>query len=363
MRGGGAVRSGEALAVSQASRVSMQEVADRAGVALSSVSRVVSGHRDVSPVMRERVLRVVADLGYEPDILARSLRRGQTMTVGFVVGNIANPLLAEIALGAETRLREAGYAMLLANSMDDPALDSAHIRLFRQRRVDGLLLSLTDDRDPDLAAELARANVPAVLVDRDAARYPGVAAVLYDHASGVERATEALIELGHTHLALINGPPASRPARERASALRRVLRRHPEAAGLVRSGAFSAQHGESTMASLLAQDNEAVPTAVIAGSNQILVGVLRALRRANVIIPKDLSVVTCDDQPLSELFDPPLATISRQPHELGEVSAELLLEQLNGGPARSVVLPTSFRPTESCAPPRQPARRRRGGGG
>src|SRR5580698_9918271 len=104
-------------------RISMKEVAQRAGVAPSSISRVLSGHPNVSDVMRNRVTDAVAALGYEPDHLAQSLRRGATMTVGFVVGDISNPVLSENALGAETRLREAGYSMLLVNSMTDPQLD------------------------------------------------------------------------------------------------------------------------------------------------------------------------------------------------------------------------------------------------
>src|SRR3954467_4303046 len=90
----------------------IKEVADRAGVAMSSVSRVLSGHPDVSPAMRDRVMTVVAEIGYQPDLLAQSLRRRATLSVGFVVGDIANPLLAEIVKGAERTLRDSGYSML-----------------------------------------------------------------------------------------------------------------------------------------------------------------------------------------------------------------------------------------------------------
>ena len=165
----------------------MQQVAERAGVAMSSVSRVVSGHPDVSKVMRNRVLDAVAALGYEPDLLAQSLRRGATMTVGFVVGNIANPLFASIALGAELRLRNAGYTMLLANSIDDPSLDRTHIRLFAQRRVDGLMLSITDETDVEMHRVLQRAHRPTVLVDRDIPELHA-SAVLTDNAGGIELA-------------------------------------------------------------------------------------------------------------------------------------------------------------------------------
>src|SRR3954469_23808753 len=120
---------------------SMTEVADAAGVAMSSVSRVLSGHPDVSDEMRARVMLAVEKLGYTPDMLAQSLRRRATLSIGFVAGDISNPLMASIVKGAETELRRGEYSMLLANSEGDPDRDAEHIRLFGQRRVDGLMLS------------------------------------------------------------------------------------------------------------------------------------------------------------------------------------------------------------------------------
>jgi LacI family transcriptional regulator len=330
-------------------RIGMQDVADRAGVALSSVSRVLSGHPDVSDVMRNRVLDAVAALGYERDLLAQGLRRGVSMTIGFVVGNISNPLFAEIALGAERELRNAGYTMLLADSFADPALDQSNIRLLVQRRVDGLLLSVTDELATESAAVLDRANTPAVLVDRDTSKLPVASAVLSDHASGIESATTTLINLGHRRIALVNGPADVRPARERAAALRRACHRHPGVTAVVRNGTFTREHGESATTALFNERD--LPTAIIAGSNQILVGVLRVLRAKGLSVPRDLSLVTCDDVPLSEFLEPPLATISRDPEEMGRVAAVLLLEQIRGQKPRSVTLPTGFRITESCAAP------------
>src|SRR5579871_6034434 len=105
----------------------MREVADAAGVAMSTVSRVISGHPDVSPEMRDRVQRVVERLGYEPHFLAQSLRRGATLSVGFTVSDIANPVIAQYARGAEMVLREAGYTLLVMSAENDPALEYAHI--------------------------------------------------------------------------------------------------------------------------------------------------------------------------------------------------------------------------------------------
>src|SRR5947209_9416080 len=119
-------------------RPSIREVAERAGVAMSSVSRVLSGHAPVSEAMRSRVLRAVDELNYEPHFLAQSLRSGATKTVGFSLSDIANPVIAEHARGAEEVLRAAGYSMLVMNSEHDPLLEASHIRTLQGRRVDGL---------------------------------------------------------------------------------------------------------------------------------------------------------------------------------------------------------------------------------
>src|SRR5215218_5814177 len=164
----------------------MREVADRAGVAMSSVSRVLSNHPDVSAGMRVRVMAAVEELGYKPDLLAQSLRRRETLSVGFVVGDISNPLLAEIVMGSELALREAGYSMLLTSSLGDPELDVAHIRLFEQRRVDGLILSLADERHPPTLATLERSELPIVLVDRELPASIEASRALSDHRAGMK---------------------------------------------------------------------------------------------------------------------------------------------------------------------------------
>ena len=162
----------------------MREVADLADVAISSVSRVLSGHPDVSAAMRDRVLAAVEQLEYEPDFLAQSLRRGQTLSVGFVLADISNPLMADIVLGAEAAMRSAGYSLLLMNSENQPELDIAHIRFFQSRRVDGMILSLTSDDDPGIRELLRGLDVPIVLVDRTLPPEYRASAVYNDHADG-----------------------------------------------------------------------------------------------------------------------------------------------------------------------------------
>jgi LacI family transcriptional regulator len=296
--------------------------------------------------MRNRVLDAVAAVGYEPNLLARSLRSGPTKTVGIVLSDISNPLTAQIALGAERAAQAAGYTVLLTNSTNRSDLDASHIRLLRQRRADGLILQLADDRDSEAASLLSADGVPLVFVDRSTEQVPRASAVISDHAVGMAAAVVHLISLGHRHIALVNGSVSVRPARERAAALRRASKERKDVTATVRSGDFGAEHGLRATLDLL--QGPEPPTAIIAGGNQIFVGVLQAIRKLHLRLPQDVSLVTCDDVPLAKLFDPPISTISRDPEEMGRVAIELLLEQMRGGQPRTVVLGTTFQPDASC---------------
>jgi LacI family transcriptional regulator len=348
-RGRRRTEAGYPPAASLADRSGMREVADRAGVAMSSVSRVLSGHPDVSATMHDRVMAAVEELGYEPNMLAQMLRRGATQTVGFVVGDISNPLLAQIALGAEVGLREAGYAMLLMNSVNDPALDASHIRLLQQRRVDGLLLSVSDETSEKTVAALRRTTTPYVLLDRELPIGDPVSAVLSDHAAGIAAAVAHLAELGHQRVALVAGSPHVRPTRERISSIEDAAALYPGLVCQVRAGAFTDTHGAAATRELLS--GRRPPTAIIAGGNQILVGVVAEITARKLRMPRDLSVVTCDNVPLAKFFTPTIATISRDPYEMGAAAARLLLGRLGGEEPQTITLPTTFSAGGSCAAP------------
>jgi LacI family transcriptional regulator len=287
-------------------------------------------------------------MGYEPDMRAQSLRTGVTMTIGFLVSDISNPLLSEIALGAANTFRGAGYTMLLINSGGKSDADVAALRLLRQRRVDALMASITSEQSEALRAELTSMAIPVVMIDRDPMVGGNVSAVLSDHAAGVGAAAATLLDLGHRRIALVNGSTKVRPARERAKALRDACRPFTDSSVMIRSGSFTIEHGERASAELLNADPR--PTAIIAGSNQILIGVMRSIRSAGLRIPDDLSLVTCDAVGMSEFLTPPLATVRRDPEAMGSAAAELLLRQLQGGPAGQTTLATRFVPDVSCGP-------------
>ena len=330
----------------------MKEVAAHAGVALSSVSRVLNDHPDVSEPMRERVLTSIAALGYEPNLLAASLRRGSSQTVGFIVSDIANPLFAEIVTAAQSRLNKAGYAAVVTNSNGDPSRDEELVRLLRWRQVDALVVSLADETHPGVAAELARFEGPVVLLDRRVAGLEGASAVEADHSGGMRQATNHLLALGHRRIALLTGSPNVRPSIERLAAFRDAYLENgdPHPNDLVRQTRFTPEASEAAAAEFL--DQQAPPTAIIAGGNRLLVGVLRALKRRNMEPARDISLISCDDVPLSELYSPPITVIDRDIDQIGDAAAELALEQLDDPTAkpRRVILPTRLVLRDSTVP-------------
>jgi LacI family transcriptional regulator len=328
----------------------MREVADVAGVAMSSVSRVLSGHPDVSRAMHEKVMAAVESLGYTPDMLAQSLRRRATLSIGFVAGDISNPLMASIVKGAEGELRRGRYSMLLMNSEGDADRDAEHIRLFEQRRVDGLMLSLAREDHADTLAALDETDTPRVVVDRHLPPGMNASSVMSDHRSGMRAAAGHLLDLGHRRVGLILGRPV-RPARERLSGLEDAYaeRRLP-GTFTVSEGVLSPEHGRAATRRLL--DVEDPPTAIITGGNQLLAGTLVELRERSLRVGADISVVSCDTISTTELHQPPIAVVRRDTVELGRRAAELLLRRLEGAAApESVTLPTEFVARASCAPP------------
>jgi LacI family transcriptional regulator len=342
--------SGDVARRRAGSRVNIREVAQRAGVAMSSVSRVLSDHPDVSEQMRERVLRAVDELAYEPDWLAQSLRRQETRTIGFVMNDISNPILAQVALGAERVLRESGYSMLVTNSEGVAERDAEHIQLFGRRRVDGLMLATAIEGHRPTIAALRELSVPAVVIDRNLPRSLHLSAAYFDHRTGMRDATNHLLELGHRRITVVLGQHF-RPSIERRRGVEEAYaERGLEPTFDVIEGTYSEEHGrEATRAAL---DRDKPPTAVIAASNQLVIGAIREISSRRLRIGKDLSLVACDEISLTELSNPPIAVVDRDNLEIGRESARLLLRRLGGTTrAESVTLSTRFIPRASAGPP------------
>jgi LacI family transcriptional regulator len=306
--------------------VTIRDVAARAGVSPTTVSHVINATRPVSLGVQARVEAAMAELGFQPNALARSLRRKRTHTVGLIVPDSANPFFAEIGRGIEDTSFANGYSVMLCNSDGDPGRELLYMDLLAQKQVDGILLVPTGNQ-VQLAATLRTRNLPVVVIDRDVPGDPLDRAHI-DNVAGGYLATRHLLDLGHRIIGYIGGPPHLSPAPDRSAGYRHAL----EEAGilvdpqLVAGGNFRDEGGYDGAAALLALPLR--PTAIFAGNDLMAIGALAAACERGVQVPEELSVVGFDDIHLARYLNPPLTTVAQPKYELGVIAAELLIARL-----------------------------------
>ncbi|UCJ14975.1 LacI family transcriptional regulator [Pseudomonas sp. MM211] len=302
----------------------IKDVAARAGISYTTVSHVVNGTRPVSDSVRDKVQAAIAELGYVPSGVARSLRARATGTLGLLVPNASNPYFAELARGIEDHAERNGYSVILCNSDDDGAKQLRYLRVLLERRIDGLIVA-TVTRDAAFAQALAAVRLPLMLVDRS---LDGVSAdrLQIDHEKGGYLATRHLLELGHRRIACIAGPVDTQVAQLRVAGYQRAL----VEAGLPVAEpihcAFTSPAGHAAALGLLSV--EARPTAIFAGNDMIALGVLRAAAERGVRVPLELSLVGFDDIEVSRYLHPALTTVGQHIGQLGERAAERLLQRV-----------------------------------
>ena len=333
-----------------AAPATIRDVASELGMSVATVSRALSQPELLRPETRERVLSVVAKLGYRPNVLARSLRRGQTHAIVLVVPKLS-PFFLEIFAGAEEAAQTAGLAVLLGNSDGKLEREEAYFDQVMSGRADGIIL-LTGALPPAYA-EGKRAIPPMVAVLE---RLPGYDApvVRIDHRTASAEVTKHLIDLGHRRIAHIAGSKAAGSSEHRLAGYKDAL----SAAGipfddaLVVQGSFSMQSGADAMETLLALDEP--PTGVFAGNDEMAFGAVKAARAHGLSVPQDLSMVGFDDQTTAAFYNPPLTTIHTPCREIGRQATQELIEQIAGREVtREVVLPTKLVVRDSTAAPRE----------
>lgn len=331
----------------------IKDVAQRAGVSVTTVSHVLNATRFVSEDARERVEAAVRELAYVPSAVARSLKHNATRTLGMLIPNNSNPYFAEIIRGVEDCCFQAGYNLILCNSDDQPEKQASYVRVLAEKRIDGLVL-VSSGVAPSLAAQLQTLALPVVLVDREV---PGLDCDLVevDHTAGGEIATRHLLELGHPQVVCISGPAGLTPSSQRRAGWKRAL----AAAGIARRegdlvrGDFTSRSGYLAMQNLLARKNR--PSAVFVCNDVMAIGALCAIHEAGLRAPEDISVVGFDDIELAAYTFPPLTTVAQPKQAIGTGTARLLLERVageTGAPRRLILQPelrvrkstTRFRP-------------------
>jgi LacI family transcriptional regulator len=335
----------------------IRDVAVEAGVSLGTASRVANSHKGVNAEMKRRVERAIKKLSYTPDASAQNMRLRSTRTIGILIRDLSSPAFSSFANVAQSMLFQAGYVPLMAGYNDLPERELEILHAFAQRRIDGLIVTMSNDTNSEVAHARARLGIPTILFDRD----PELAqdAIAIDHRDGVKQAMRYLFGLGHQRIALITGQRRVRPGRERIRGFQEAYSEARIVADptLIRASSFSAEYAFDQTTALLRSRNR--PTAIIVGGVNMLPGALRAIRSIGLAIPDDISIVGATNAELSELVTPAITELRVDYPAMGSAASALMLGRLQGtveGGPRVLRFETSLIKRESCAPP--PARRR-----
>ena len=303
----------------------MKDIARLAQVSTSTVSHVINGSRFVSDEIREKVMRIVAELNYTPSAVARSLKVRETKTIGLLVTATNNPFFAEVMAGVEQYCQQHQYNLIIATTGGDAKRLQQNLQTLMHKQVDGLLLMCGDSRfqaDIELAISLPLVVMDWWFTELNADK------ILENSALGGYLATKALIDAGHRKIGIITGNLKKSVAQNRLQGYKNALSEAKIALNphwIVESH-FDFEGGVLGIQSLLTQSSR--PTAVFCCSDTIAVGAYQAIQQQGLRIPQDLSIMGYDDIELARYLSPPISTICQPKAELGKLAVEALLQRI-----------------------------------
>ncbi len=316
----------------------LSEIARRAGVSVSVVSRVLNGDPTVRTRLetRQRVLQVAKELNYTANFAGRALRLARSKTLALITPAVSSPLFSDLLTGATDAAEAEDYTLLIGWSDRITQGSDTLRRLVGEGRVDGFVLQRTDDLSDQALENLVANDARVVLVTSRTPRRQG--SVILDDVAGAKLATEHLIALGHTRIGLVGGIPSSDIARRReqgyAEALHDAGLRRRE--NLVRRIGYSPVLAAVAIETLVGTDRR--PTGVVVANVNGAIGALTTLRRLGLRVPEDISVVAYHDVWLAEHTWPPLTTVKMPYYEVGVQAVRSLIAQLAGSPGQDIVV-------------------------
>ncbi|WP_262269651.1 MULTISPECIES: LacI family DNA-binding transcriptional regulator [Microvirga] len=327
-------------------RLTLADVAERAGVSRATVSLVLRSSPLVAESTRIKVQRILDELGYVYNRSAASMRASRSRTVGLLVPGLSNPFFAELAAGVDQILDEAGLALFLADSNESVAKQERVILRMREHGADGIIICPAVGTTKDLISRLDAWKFPFVQALRHISPQGDYAGA--DYEIGMDRATEHLIRLGHRRIAFVGGEHMHSAYRERRDGFVACMRRHGLSPDFILKTPLTRQAGMDAVAAVLEQDEAA--TAAICFNDVVAFGMLLGLSDRGLEPGVDLAVVGFDDVAEASLSRPPLTTVATLPNQIGQDAARLLLRRIadpHGLPER-VILPTRLVVRASC---------------
>jgi DNA-binding LacI/PurR family transcriptional regulator len=311
------------------SDVRIKDVAKLSGVSTATVSHVLNKTRYVSDDTKRRVFGAIENVGYTPNIHARSLASGRSRILGLIISDITNPFFPDLVKSVQERALELGYDVIVLNTNYQPERDAPYVQRLLELQVRGVMI-LTTEMDLSVIERLSSRRIAVVFLDIGKVG-PHTSNIRVNYEKGVHQAVEHLLELGHRQTAFIGGPEYFKSARCRRQAFLRTMKKHRASShteALICKGDFKLESGQQAVRELLASRNR--PTAIIAANDLMAMGALRELGRAGLQVPKDISVIGCDDIWLARLTDPQLTTIMIPRAEIGSAAVEAVLHTNSG---------------------------------
>lgn len=311
-------------------KVTIKDVAQAAGVSTQTVSRVINSRPDVSPDTRSRVQQVVKELGYSPNVIARSLSRGRTNTFGIVGFGLSYFGPSSVLSGIEQKSNELGFSLLLSLLDDfDPALIDGILRNLLSRQVDGIIWAVpgNDRLVGELSGRFSDISVPVVYMNK--LKNGDEVIVAMDNRLGGRLATDHLLEQGFRRIGIITGPIGWWEAQEREKGWRETIGKAglTNLEELIINGDWTAASGEIGLHNLIAKSPDI--DAVFACNDQMALGALQAARRLGIKVPQDLGIVGFDDIPEAAYFYPSLTTIHQNANALGALAVDRMCSFIN----------------------------------
>lgn len=329
--------------------VTIKDVAKKAGVSPATVSRVLNNSdHPIDPATRQKVLKVIEELGYVPNAAARSLQLKKTKTIGILLPSIANAYYSAIVDGTEEIAYKDGYSIIICITRRSWDKTKEYIQLLSEKRVDGVIFTgggAVEDAKHNRFFQNSKLSM--IVIGRHNSKLP---AVQVDNVKIGFLATTHLLSLGHRRIATITGPRVSATAEDRYAGYKRALNSFglEEDKALVAEGDFLVQGGYEAASRLPWEGKERI-TAVFAQNDLMAIGTIRFLKERGLRVPEDVSVVGCDDLDLAYYITPPLTTVAVPAYGLGKTAMELMVDSLKGQQIPLLrILPVELKVRESA---------------
>ncbi|WP_268898744.1 LacI family DNA-binding transcriptional regulator [Brevibacillus migulae] len=313
-------------------------MAQLANVSIATVSRVLNQSKPVSPELREKVMRIVAETGFQPNAIARSLVNKETRIIGVMVPDISNNFFSSLINGIDSIIHEWNYSLFLAISDEEVEKELKYLRLFKEKQLDGMIVASIHFLEQHKHI-LAENQIPLVVTGHDLPEFD-IPTVNVNNVQAAYDAVSYLIAQGHRHIACISGPLWDPPCGlDRLGGYRKAMRAHgiPIPDGFMAEGDFTAESAYEAMGRIFQAQQR--PTAVFVASDLMAVGAMNYLHDQGIRVPEDVSVMGFDNLEIASLARPMLTTVHNDPFMYGKAAGEQLLKMLRNEPVerRSVV--------------------------